>query len=68
MRIIPHFKWNARKAGGLFVGLKYSFPCTMIEMDPATEGEVRLTQVWLSIGFGLFTVHIDFQYNFRKPE
>jgi hypothetical protein len=68
MRIIPRFKWTARKAGGLFVGLRYSFPCTLIEMNPATEAEVRLTQVWLSIGFGPCTLHLDFQYNFRKAD
>lgn len=66
MKITPRFNWTARRAGGLFVGLRYSFPCSMIETED--DADVRFTQVWLSIGFGPFTLHLDFSYNFRKAE
>lgn len=66
MRVTPRFSWTARKAGGLFLGLRLSFPCSVYEPGkPGEEDAVRFTQMWLSIGFVLFTLHLDFNYHFR---
>lgn len=64
MRIIPRFRWHARNAGGIFVGVRYSFGCSIYEPGDKEEA-VRFTQSWLSIGLGPCTVCLTLDYNFR---
>lgn len=65
MRIVPHFKWHARSAGGIFVGLRYSFPCSIYEPGEDGKTAVKFTQAWLSIGLGPCTVCLTLDYAFR---
>lgn len=69
MRITSRFKWHARTAGGLFVGLRYSYPVSIYEPanDAADEEAVSYTQVWLSIGLGPCTICLTLDYNFKQP-
>jgi hypothetical protein len=54
VRLRPWWQWHCRRAGGLFVGLRYHFPCSIVDDD-----ESRWTQVSLSVGLLCATLHLD---------
>lgn len=54
VRLRPWWQWHCRRAGGLFVGLRYNFPCSIVDDD-----ESRWTQVSLSVGLICATLHLD---------
>lgn len=54
VRLRLWWQWHARRAGGLCLGLRYHFPCSIVEDD-----ETRWTQVSLSIGLICATLHLD---------
>lgn len=54
MRVEPHIRWNARRAGGLFLGVRYSFPCSVFGEDFS-----HFTLRTLQLGFLLFTVSFE---------
>jgi hypothetical protein len=55
-RFVVRVRWNARKAGGLFLGLRVSFPVSIIY----NNGEVRST--WnVNVGLLVVTVSLEFR-------
>ena len=54
VRLRPWWQWHCRRAGGLFLGLRYHFPCSIVDDD-----ESRWTQVSLSVGLLCATLHLD---------
>ena len=49
-------RWHARKAGGLFIGLRVSFPASIL----FDNGEVR--QTWqVNVGLLVMTVEMEFR-------
>ena len=54
VRLRPWWQWHCRHAGGLFVGVRYRFPCSIVDDD-----ERRWTQVSLSVGLLCATLHLD---------
>jgi hypothetical protein len=55
-RVACYFKWHFRKAGGLFIGLRISFPTNILFCN----GEVRPT-VHIDIGCLIFSIDIEFR-------
>ena len=58
MRIEPHIRWTARRAGGLFLGVRYSFPCSVCG-ELSKDGALHFTLQTLQLGFILFTVSFE---------
>jgi len=55
-RFVVRVRWHARKAGGLFVGIRVSFPASIL----FDNGEVRPT--WqVSVGLLVATVDMEFR-------
>jgi len=53
-RFVVRGRWHARKAGGLFVGVRVSFPVSVL----FDNGEVRPT--WrVNVGFLVFAVDME---------
>lgn len=62
MKIRPTVKWTCRNSGGIFFGVRYHFPISVVEFD----SDFRATVRQLSIGFGPFTVQFDLLTDFKK--
>lgn len=56
MKIYPRVLWTARRAGGLFFGLRFSFPVRCI-MDDGVEADIAN----LLVGLVFITVDIEFR-------
>ena len=57
-RFVVRVRWHARKAGGLFVGIRFSFPVSIL----FDNGEVRPT---LQVNVGLLVATVDIEFRGR---
>ena len=57
-RFVVRVRWHARKAGGLFVGLRVSFPASVL----FDNGEVRPT---MQVNVGLLVATVDMEFRGR---
>ena len=64
MKIKNKLIWNARRAGGLFLGIRVSFPATMWDIGVCCEGLVY-DQWVINFGFIFFTWRICLLTNKR---
>jgi hypothetical protein len=48
--------WNARRAGGLFIGIRLSFPTNVLFDDKSTR-----TSMQLSVGLLVVTILMEFR-------
>ncbi len=57
-------KWHCRKAGGLFVGIRISFPSNLVEFKTAPSGikETRYKVWYIVIGFVFFSWNIELMF------
>jgi hypothetical protein len=74
MKVTPSWTWDARSAGGVFVGVRWSFPTRCVDspkvrLVPCSFGVYEVWGPWrgfwvsgLSIGFGLFRFHLNFEW------
>jgi len=73
MRIkISDFQLVARRAGGLFIGVRLHFPINIVDIDcgePAIDDHVptnmRYTMMWANIGLLFWQFSVEFHYNIR---
>jgi hypothetical protein len=61
MKIYGKLKWHARKAGGLFLGMRVSFPC-MVLFEVGNEGATEAWYLPVRLGLLVATVEVDFFY------
>lgn len=61
MKIKAETKWHCRYGGGLFLGFRFHFPISIVDDRDINKS---WTTVYFSIGFLIFTVCINVDYNF----
>jgi hypothetical protein len=60
-RIAVRATWHARRAGGLFLGLRLSFPTSVL----FNNGEVR-SVIHFCVGLLVFTIDIEFRGKIKE--
>ena len=60
MKVIPSIEKHCRMGGGLFLGARLDFPCSILD-DSYTYQNVTL-----KLGFLLFTINIEFRYDIKE--
>ena len=67
------FEWKRhfRPAGGIFIGIKFHFPCSIWDGQPESETGFKPTNTtyklaWVHIGLAIWTLDIQYRYG-AKP-
>ncbi len=66
MKIRPSARWTARRAGGLFLGLRIHFFAGLC--DPSQCPMIHWRRVGAAIGFGPFTINLDFDWGHHTED
>ena len=66
MKITPSCRWTARRAGGLFFGLRYDFVMSLRGVDTFPVLHWKLST--LSIGFIFFQINLDFEWGHHTED
>lgn len=64
MRVAVRFRWHARKAGGLFLGLRVSFPVRVL-YGVDTFGGIEADYFPVQLGLLVMSIEADFFYRFK---
>lgn len=66
MKIQPAFKLTARRAGGLFLGLRLHFPCSLVEYDRSPA--VHWRRIDISVGLIFWTLYTSIDYGHHTQD
>lgn len=58
--------WHCRRAGGLFLGLRLHFPCSVCPAAEPNNSQYQYHVIVLRLGLLLATVNVEFKYNHVK--
>lgn len=57
--------WHCRKAGGLFVGMRFQFPARIYDSE-AFADKHTYTCLRLTLGLLVFSINVELKYNYAK--